>query len=127
MTVYLKCVQTQNIRAHPLTQWDILLGVGPLCIFIGCFAYIINNFFPLVRVHAWRQCLYVMDRAIHFERFIEGQTHLANWLFVQNLHTTSKHVPKNIPNIEGVDVCKTPQLLTKNHVVIILQFGLPPV
>ena len=46
--------QTIPIPYHVrVTQWDILLVLSSLPLSIDCFAYNINNFFPLV-VHAWR-------------------------------------------------------------------------
>ena len=90
-------------------------GVGPLKFSISYFAYNANNF-----LSTRGECSEVV---FEFDLLwsIEGQTHFStSWhakmslnpnepsmnVRCSNLHTTSKHEPQNLPNVEGV-VCKT--------------------
>jgi len=60
--------------SYPLAQWDFTSAVGALCISTGCFAFKINNFFPLV-VHAWRYFLNYHKNSLIW--FNEGHTHFS--------------------------------------------------
>ena len=78
---------------------------SPLWFSIGCFAYKINNpfhFWCMLGGSAW---IWMKSNLV---LFIESQIHLSTYgIFCSNfLSATSKHAPKNFPNLEGID-CKT--------------------
>jgi hypothetical protein len=54
-------IAEDNSVSSPLTQWDLSSGVGPLWIFVGCFANNVRSCVPVV-VHAWMSCLDLNDK-----------------------------------------------------------------
>ena len=108
-----------NTRVHPFPWWDFLSGVGSLWFSIGCFAYSIYNFFPLVTVHAWRKCSKLNGEQAIYLGSLGGHTHFWHLLACKMRLTMKQYsmfsykpphyfqaCTKNLPNMEGV-VCKT--------------------
>ena len=107
-----------NTRVHPFPWWDFLSGVGSLWFSIGCFAYSIYNFFPLVTVHAWRKCSKLNGEQsilVHWGVIlIFGTSWHAKMRLTMKQYSMFSFKPphyfqactKKLPNMEGV-VCKT--------------------